>query len=298
MTYSNQPRIALIGFGEAGRAFASGWGEAVAGRLAAYDVKMAWPEPPAAMVEAAQTLGLTCHATPAPALEEVSAVFCLVTADQAVAAAEAAAPYLPDGALWFDGNSCSPGAKRKAAAVIEATGGRYVDLAIMAPVHPRKHQVPALAAGSHVEAALDLADALGMAVRPAGPEVGAASSIKMLRSVMVKGFEALTAECLLAARRAGVEAPVIASLQASDPGWDWQARGAYNLERMMVHGARRAAEMREVAATLRELGLPDRMAAAAALWEDEIAALGVPPDPGELEARCDRILEARDRVED
>ncbi len=292
MTLSNQPRIALIGFGEAGRAFASGWGAAVAGRLAAQDIKMAWPEPPAEMAEAAQALGLTCHATPARALEGVGAVFCLVTADQALAAAEAAAPHLPAGALWFDGNSCSPGAKRKAAAVIEAAGGRYVDLAIMAPVHPRRHQVPALASGPHVEAALALAGSLGMAVRPAGDEVGAASSIKMLRSVMVKGFEALTAECLLAARRAGVEAPVLASLQASDPGWDWQARGAYNLERMMVHGARRAAEMREVAATLRELGLPDRMAAATALWQDEIATLGLSPDRDDLPARCDRILAA------
>ena len=58
MTHSNQPRIALIGFGEAGRAFASGWGEAVAGRLAAYDIKMAWPEPPVGMEKAAQALGL------------------------------------------------------------------------------------------------------------------------------------------------------------------------------------------------------------------------------------------------
>ena len=109
----------------------------------------------------------------------------------------------------------------------------------------------------------------------AGPRVGDASTIKMLRSVMVKGLEALTAECLLAARRAGVEGAVLASLQASDPGFDWTARSAYNLERMMVHGRRRAAEMREVAATLRELGLPDRMAAATADWQAELGALGL-----------------------
>ena len=116
----------------------------------------------------------------------------------------------------------------------------------------------------------------------AGPAVGEASTIKMLRSVMMKGLEALTAECLLAARRAGVEGAVIASLQASDPGFDWQRRSAYNLERMMAHGLRRAAEMREVAATLRELGLPDRLAVATADWQQQVGALGL--EAGEADA--------------
>ena len=133
---------------------------------------------------------------------------------------------------------------------------------------------------------------LGMDWRVAGMQVGDASSIKMLRSVMIKGLEALSAECMLAARRAGVEGAVLASLQASDPGWDWRGRSAYNLERMMVHGARRAAEMREVAATLRELGLPDRMAAATAEWQDQIAALHLAGGADDLVDRADRILGA------
>ncbi|WP_220335017.1 DUF1932 domain-containing protein [Paracoccus thiocyanatus] len=174
--------------------------------------------------------------------------------------------------------------------MIEAAGGRYVDMAIMAPVHPRLHRTPILLAGPHAEAALAALTPLEMAPKIAGIRVGEASAIKMLRSVMIKGMEALTAECLLAARRAGVEEAVLASLQASDPGWDWTARGAYNLERMMVHGARRAAEMHEVAATLRELGLPDRMAAAAAAWQEEIAALYLPAGPDALADRADRIL--------
>jgi 3-hydroxyisobutyrate dehydrogenase-like beta-hydroxyacid dehydrogenase len=124
----------------------------------------------------------------------------------------------------------------------------------------------------------------------AGPAIGDASTIKMLRSVMMKGLEALTAECLLAARRAGVDGAVIASLQASDPGFDWQRRSAYNLERMTAHGLRRAAEMREVAATLRELGLPDRLAAATADWQDEIGALGLEAGEADAGAQADRIL--------
>lgn len=277
-------KLALVGFGEAGQAFAKGWGQ----KVNAYDLRGA----EASLVSAAQELGAVCHATPAPALGNATAVFCLVTAEQALAAAETAAPHLPEGAFWLDGNSCSPGTKRRAERVISDAGGRYVDLAIMAPVHPRLHRTPCLLAGPHAAAALAELAGLEMDWRVAGDRVGDASSIKMLRSVMIKGFEALSAECLLAARRAGVEDAVLASLQASDPGWNWRDRGAYNLERVMVHGTRRAAEMREVAATLRELGLPDRMAIATALWQDQIADLALLGGSNDLVDRADRILRA------
>ncbi|MFT4151985.1 MAG: DUF1932 domain-containing protein [Paracoccaceae bacterium] len=280
------PQIAMIGLGEAGRAFAAGWGSAMVGHVAAFDLRA----DEQSTRQAARSLGLTCSDSPAPALLGAGIAFCLVTADQALAAATAAAPFLPPGLLWLDGNSCAPGTKRRAAAVVEAAGGRYVDLAVMAPVHPRLHRTPCLLAGPHAAVAEQALAPLGMDLTLAGDRVGDASSIKMLRSVMIKGFEALSAECLLAARRAGVEEAVLASLQSSDPGWNWAARGAYNLERMMVHGARRAAEMREVAETLRELGLPDRMAAATAQWQDDLADLHLPGGPDDLADRADRIL--------
>jgi 3-hydroxyisobutyrate dehydrogenase-like beta-hydroxyacid dehydrogenase len=277
--------IALIGFGEAAQAFAQGWPRAP---RTAHDLLAAQP----AMAEAAARRGVWLFDAAGPALREAAAVFCLVTADQALVAARTAAPHLRPGTLWLDGNSCAPGTKRQAAGVIAAAGGRYVDLAIMAPVHPRLHRTPCLLAGPDAAAAMAELAGLGMDWQVAGAQVGDASTIKMLRSVMVKGFEALCAECLLAARRAGAEEAVLASLQASDPGWNWRDRGAYNLERMMVHGLRRAAEMREVAATLRDLGLPDRMAAATALWQDEIAALHLEGGADDLGDRADRILRA------
>lgn len=112
----------------------------------------------------------------------------------------------------------------------------------------------------------------------------------MLRSVMIKGMEALTAECLLAARRAGVEEQVLASLLASNPEIDWPRQAAYHLERMMVHGRRRAAEMREVAATLAELGLPNGLAAATADWQQQIGDLDLDPGSDDFTARADAVL--------
>jgi hypothetical protein len=116
----------------------------------------------------------------------------------------------------------------------------------------------------------------------------------MMRSVVIKGLEALTTECLVAARRAGVEDAVIESLQASDPGIDWRSRASYNFDRMMVHGNRRAAEMREVAATLRELGLPDRMASATAIWEAEVGAMKLAGGKASFADHADRLLAALD----
>ena len=282
--------IAMIGFGEAGQAFATGWASEDAPARAAFDIKSADPAAHAGLAAKGNAIGVVVRETREAALAGAGRVFCLVTADRALAAAQECAPLMAPGAYWFDGNSCAPDTKRTAAAVIEAAGGRYVDMAIMAPVHPRLHRTPVLLAGPHAEAAAPVLAGLGMNARAVGPEVGNASSVKMLRSVMVKGIEALTAECLLAARKAGVEAEVLASLQASETKADWSARGAYNLERMMRHGLRRAAEMREVVVTLQNLGFDADVTSAVADWHQRIGEMGLEAGPDDVAARADGIL--------
>lgn len=284
------PKIALIGFGEAGQAFAQGWHGQAVGAISAFDLKSLHPGGHDPLVKAGAARGVTVCGDREQALAGASHVFCLVTADQARCAADECAPHLAPGALWFDGNSCAPETKRAAAGVIEGVGGRYVDMAIMAPVHPRLHRTPMLLSGPHADTAAAQLAALGMTAQVAGPGVGDASSVKMLRSVMIKGIEALHAECFLAARRAGVEAQVLASLMASNPEIDWPRQGAYNLERMMSHGLRRAAEMREVVSTLQDLGFPGAVTAAVADWHQRIGELAIGPGEGDLVQRADRIL--------
>ncbi|MGN7295536.1 DUF1932 domain-containing protein [Rhizobium sp. SAFR-030] len=294
MSDKRLPKIAFIGFGEAAEAFAKGWGKDVSAGLRAYDEKCDDPEARVQPEGRAETSGVVLAADRAAALSEAGAVFCLVTADRAVLAAEQAAPHLAPGALWLDGNSCSPGAKRRSAEIVEAAGGRYVDVAIMAPVYPKMHRTPLLVAGPHADEALEFLNTLGMDARSSGIEIGEASAIKMIRSVMIKGMEALTAECLLAARRAGIEEKVLGSLQASNPNIDWPRQAAYNLERMMVHGRRRAAEMREVAITLEELGLPNGLASATADWQQRVGELLLHAGPESYPERADAILKRLD----
>lgn len=284
--------LAFIGFGEAAQAFISGWAEGRPDRITAYDLKTEDPETRPEMTACYGSFLVIGGAAVSDALTGAPVIFSVVTADQALAAAEAAAPHVEQGALWLDCNSCAPETKRRAAEVMEAAGARYVDVAVMAPVHPKKHLVPLLVSGPHAEAGIAVLDALGMKPTLAGADIGAASSIKMLRSVMVKGLEALTAECFLAARRAGVEEQVIASLEASDPDIAWRRRGAYNIERMMVHGARRAAEMQEVAKTVSALDLPNAMSAATVQWQQALSQGGAEPGDDDLTGRLDRALSA------
>lgn len=284
--------LAIIGFGEAAEAFVSGWRERNDGAISCYDLKVGKPGEQEDLLQRADRLGVRSCGTQAEALAGARAVFSLVTADQALVAAQDCAAHITAGTLWFDCNSCSPGTKRQASEVIEAAGGIYIDVAVMAPVHPKLHRTPLLVSGPRTLEAMALLVALDMQPRHAGDAVGQASAIKMFRSVMIKGFEALTAECLLAARRAGVEAEVLHSLQSSDPGIDWAKRSAYNLERMMVHGGRRAAEMREVARTVTEQGLPSRMSDAITDWQAQIAGLGLAGGSADVGERADRILKA------
>ena len=240
-------KLALIGFGEAGSTFAAAaeWG----GKARGWDIL---PERCAAMAGA----GVIAASNAAQALAGADLVLSLVTADAALAAARDYAPLIKPGALWCDMNSVAPDTKRLAAVAVEASGGRYVDVAVLAPVNPARLAVPLLLAGAAAgEAELKLRVAGFTQTRVVGAEVGRASAIKMIRSVMVKGIEALTAEMMLAARAAGVVDEVLASLDVSEKARSWHDRAAYNLERMVTHGVRRAAEMEESAKTLVALGV-------------------------------------------
>jgi len=271
---SNRPRATFIGFGEAGAAFARPGDRA-------FDSKTDDPASAADKWADYQRADVVGFATVRKALANAAIVLSLVTADRALEAASDDAALLTPGTLWLDMNSVAPGTKRAAARAIEATGGRYADVAVMAPVLPARHGVPLLVAGPHAADAAAALTVLGFTdVRIAGPTVGDASAIKMIRSVMVKGIEALTAECILAAGRAGVTDAVLASLDASWKAQTWHARADYNLDRMLAHGSRRAAEMEEVAKTLEELGVDPAMTRGTILRQREIGALEVAPPDG------------------
>lgn len=287
-------RITFIGFGEAGQTIGRGLLAAKAASVVAYDILFGSAEG-APLEEAAKALGVTMAKSHVDALREADIVFLAVTASASLEATRACLPGLRTGQLFLDINSVSPQRKIDAAALVAPTGAAYVDVAVMAPVAPYAHAVPCLIGGPGAAELLPRARAMGMKVEKVSDGVGQASAIKMFRSIMIKGLEALVLESMLAASEYGVEERVLASLKETFPGIDWEKVSGYMIERAVSHGKRRAAEMREVAATLESLGLDPLMARATAARQQWLADLGVKARLGarKTEDRAELVAEIR-----
>jgi 3-hydroxyisobutyrate dehydrogenase-like beta-hydroxyacid dehydrogenase len=270
---SNKPRLCFIGFGEAGQAIASGLREAGVESVVAWDILFPQAEG-AGLKSAGAAIGARLASSPADAVAGSDIIVAAVTAASSLEAARSVAPHISGNPYYLDINSVSPGRKQETARLLEGTA-RYVDVAILAPIHPKRHKTPLLLAGKHARDVLPiLVDELEMQGAIASEEIGAAAALKMIRSVMIKGIEALTAECFMAAERAGIVEEVAASLKNNYPALDWPKVIEYNLERMASHGIRRADEMEQSAATLTELGIPPLMTKGTVARQRQIGELG------------------------
>ena len=270
---NNTPRLCFIGFGEAGQAIAAGLRDAGVTSIAAWDILFPRDEG-AKLKDAGKTIGARLAASAADAVANSDIIVAAVTASSSLEAAQTVAPHISGNPYYLDINSVSPGRKQETARLLDGTA-RYVDVAILAPIYPKRHRTPLLLAGPHAQAVLPLlVDELEMQGVIASDAVGAAAALKMIRSVMIKGIEALTAECFLAAQRAGITDEVAASLTNNYPALDWPKVIAYNLERMASHGIRRADEMEQVAVTLAELGIAPLMTQATVARQREMGELG------------------------
>jgi 3-hydroxyisobutyrate dehydrogenase-like beta-hydroxyacid dehydrogenase len=260
-------RIALIGFGEVGTTLAKGLIASGRHDIATYDLLI---DEGTAMRDKARALNAQACRSAAEAAAGAQIVISAVTAASSRSVAEGAATFLRPEQFFLDLNSVSPETKRASAAAI-GRSGRYVEAAVMAPIAPYGLNVPMLLGGRHAANLKALLDPAGMVLTVAASEIGRASAIKMCRSIMIKGLEALTVECLMTARYYGVEDDIIASLDKSYPQIGWEKQAGYLISRVVAHGHRRAAEMRESADTVAESGLEPLMASAIAQRQDWVA---------------------------
>ncbi len=268
--------VALIGYGEVGRILAEDL-RAQGVPVSAFDLKL-HHEAGHALREHAAQHGVVLAGGHAQAVHGVDLVVSAVTASQAVRVAEDAAPGLARGAFFLDFNSASPGAKIRAAGIVNAAGARYVEGAVMTSVPPYRIKVPLLLGGPDAAALMAPLNALGFASKVSSEKLGVASATKMCRSVMIKGLEAMVIESFTTARHYGVEDAVLASLKETFPGIDWEKQASYFFQRVIEHGRRRSEEVREVAETVREAGLEPWSAAGTAerqAWVADLADSGL-----------------------
>jgi len=214
---SLSPRvIALLGFGEAGSAIArglaadGGWrgasrpGDNAPRRLIAIDTALDQDARGTALGKQARALDVAIEGRYSEALSQADLVICAVQGEHALEAAEAAAPFLKKGAHYLDLCTVTGKMSDEDRAPIEAAGGRYVDIAVMGGFFKQGIKAPMLVAGEDIEAVVAWMNANGFDAKVLGPKPGSASSVKMLRSVLIKGVEALGVESLVTAQRQGI----------------------------------------------------------------------------------------------
>lgn len=279
MSIATLPRIALIGFGEAGGILGADLA-AQGCAVAAYDRLVKTSTSRDALAAKADQARVRLALSAADAVDGADWVISAVTAGAALEVAAEAAPLLRAGQVFIDINSVAPNTKRSARELIEADGADYIDAAVMAPVPPKRLKTPILLGGGQAAELIPRLTTLGMNVRAVSDQIGVASAIKMCRSIMIKGLEALTAESMATARRYGAEAEVLRSLHQSFPemGWDG-GQPHYLISRIAEHGRRRAEEMEEVAKTVADVGVTPYMSQATVQAQrglvDAMAALGL-----------------------
>ncbi|WP_426199591.1 DUF1932 domain-containing protein [Pseudomonas sp. DC3200b2] len=282
MSTATLPRIALIGFGEAGGILGADLA-AQGCTVAAYDRLVNMPANRDLLLAKAEQAQVRLALTAAEAAQGADWVISAVTAGSALEVAAEVAPLLRAGQVFIDINSVAPNTKRSACGLIEAGGAHYIDAAVMAPVPPKRLKTPILLGGGQAAELAPRLLALGMNARVVSDAIGVASAIKMCRSIMIKGLEALTAESMATARRYGAETEVLRSLHQSFPemGWDG-AQPHYLISRIAEHGRRRAEEMEEVAKTTADVGITPHMSQATVQSQrglvDAMAALGLSYD--------------------
>jgi 3-hydroxyisobutyrate dehydrogenase-like beta-hydroxyacid dehydrogenase len=272
MTDPTRWSVGLVGYGEVGRILAEDL-RAQGVVVSAFDLKLHAGKG-AALREHADAHGVTLADSHAALAAGADFIVSAVTASQTVAVAEACAPAIGQGAFFLDFNSASPGAKQRAAALIDGAGGRYVEGAVMTSIPPYRIKVPLLLGGASAAELSPLINALGFASKVASERLGVASATKMCRSVMIKGLEAMVIESFTTARHYGVEDAVVASLHETFPGIDWEKQAAYFFQRVIAHGRRRSEEVREVAETVRDAGLTPWSASGTAERQAWVADLG------------------------
>ncbi len=259
---TNEHVLGLIGFGEAGQALAEGWRTSgKAGEIYAVDL--------VDKTAAAKKTDVTLLTSIAEVCDTSDRIISAVTASEQMNVVREVAQLRPH-QLFLDINSVAPQKKQAASQLL---GPGYLDLAVLSPIHPAKHESPVLAAGAISSETLAELQTLFPDLAIASATVGDASLFKMIRSVFVKGIEAVATECALAAHKSGLADRLFPSLDLTLRHETAQDLINYTMERVAVHGLRRAAEMEEVCTTLADLNLPSHMSEGAVALQRMVGAL-------------------------
>lgn len=250
-----QPILGFIGFGEAAYNICLGLHDTSCPRVFAYDLMYMDPERGEVIRDRASQTGVTLMDSLEQIIDKSDYILCATSAKFALSIAEQAACFTGPGKNYSDLNSASPMVKRAIAEVIESTGALFTDAAVMEIVPPNRHKVPIAASGSGAAAFTEALNSIGMNVTFISDKAGSSSSMKMFRSIFVKGVTALLLETLIASYEMGVEKEVMESISGTFTKNTLEKMANLLINRTAVNASRRISEMKDVVDTLEEMGL-------------------------------------------
>ena len=268
-------RIAFIGFGEVASVFSKCLREHGA-EVWAYDV-----------LRKAGTEGVRFGSLPEVA-GNAGYVLSTVTTQAARGAALACAAHLKPGQVYVDLNSTAPSVKQELAGIIAPSGADFVEGAILGAVGAAGAATRILTGGPKAPEAAAALCRLGLNVHYYSPQIGPASTFKMLRSIFSKGLEALLLELLIAGQRAGLAQDLWKDVVDFMTRHPFEEVASNWVRSHPVAHQRRYHEMVQVLETMREVGVDPVMSAATAALFERSGSLGLaeafPEKPASLEA--------------
>lgn len=305
---SLSPRvIALLGFGEAGSAIArglcaeGGWrgtprpGDNAPRRVIAVDTALDKDARGTALGKEARRLGVAIDGRYTAALSEADLVICAVQGEHALEAAEAAAPLLKKGAHYLDLCTVTGQMSDEDRLSIESAGGRYIDIAVMGGFFKSGIKAPMLVAGADVEPVVAWMNANGFEAKVLGTRPGSASSVKMVRSVLIKGVEALGVEAYVTAERQGILKEVMLCMGDVDQIGFAKFVGTL-VQTHIVHAHRRWEEMGLVGKTLRETGVDPLMTGVIERSHRRTVDAGIAPADGKVPSLDEALAMLSEKV--
>lgn len=291
-------RVGFIGFGEAARTLAGGLGPAGAALRAYCRGRRHAPPYPAEFRQAAAALSVELVDT-LEGLARASDVLVSAVFPEAAApvGAESARHLRPD-QLFVDVNAVAPATKEAIAAAVTARGARFVDAELMGAASLYGAAVPLYVSGSGAEEFQRRFTPLGLNVTLIPGPASAAATLKMLRSVVTKGMEAVIVEAMVAAFRAGVAPEAFTAITEPMDAIKFSDFARMCITSDLLHAGRRAVEMETVGEVVRGLGVEPIMVDAARrrlLWS---AGLGArPAAEGEAVTDYREVLRLYDRLD-
>jgi len=258
----NYKTIGFVGYGELGQCITAGLSAAGAD-VGVFDLFVEAPETVKSLQDKADQAGIILAKTRAELAERSDIFISAVTCSDAVTAARQMAPYLSEKHIYVDLNSTSPAVKKDVCAVIEGAGAKFVEIGVLGGIPTMGYKVSLLLCGDEAETVAACLSGFGMDTECIIGKTGAAAAVKMFRSIVVKGIEALFLECVLAAEPYGATEQVLETIEQNYPGVGKDLANFF-MTRTANHAERRSHEMEEVAETLRAMGLDPIMAEASA----------------------------------